>query len=287
MRFNDAKIKSPSLSDNQTALLLVSTLTNEATRQYGAGSMSPSIYDSAWVSMVSRSTSSGTHWLFPECLQYILEQQSEDGGWDSYASQVDGILNTMAALLALICHNSADLAVRNPDLHLTIEKRIVAARASLQDQLQHWDVGSCDHVGFEVLIPALTSFLEAKIGDVFQYPGRNMVLKLRDRKLRNFKPEMMYGKHQLTTLHCLEAFIGQMDFDKIAHHKIGGAILGSPAATSAYMINCTSWDHEAETYLRTVVTQGAGKGSGGVPCAFPTTIFEITWVIHYSKTLQI
>lgn len=270
-----------SADENQDASHLISTLTNEATRQCGAGSMSPSVYDSAWVSMVSRTTNSGTHWIFPECLQYILDTQSPDGGWESYASQVDGILNTVAALLALVCHNSADLNERNPTLYSTIQKRISVAEISLEFQLQKWEVDACDHVGFEVLVPALLSYLEAKTGSEFHFPGKESLLKLNRSKLFRFRPEMMYGKSQMTALHTLEAFVGKLDFDRIAHHKVNGAILGSPAATSAYLMNCTAWDHEAESYLRTVITEGAGKGSGGVPCAFPITIFETTWVCAF------
>lgn len=39
-----------------------------------------------------------------------------------------------------------------------------------------------------------------------------------------------------------------------------------------------TWDDEAEAYLKRVVSIGPGRGSGGVPGAFPTTYFEMTWV---------
>lgn len=67
--------------------------------------MSPSIYDTAWVSIISRITAHGTHWVFPECFQYVLDTQQEDGSWQSYSSQVDGILNTAASLVALMKHS--------------------------------------------------------------------------------------------------------------------------------------------------------------------------------------
>ncbi|CAG8971546.1 hypothetical protein HYALB_00005442 [Hymenoscyphus albidus] len=245
-----------SSNDDQDASLLISTLTNEATRRYGTGSISPSVYDSAWVSMVSRTTSSGTHWLFPECLQYILDTQSPDGGWTSYASQVDGIINTAAALLALGCHDTADLCERNSALYSTIQSRILVAQRTLDFQLQKWDVNACDHVGFEVLVPALLSFLEAKIGVQFAFPGKESLLKLNADKLLGFTPEMMYGESQITALHTLEAFVGSIDFDKVAHHRVNGAILGSPAATAAYFMNCTVWDNESEAYLWLGVYKG-------------------------------
>ncbi|KAL2020340.1 hypothetical protein VTK56DRAFT_8568 [Thermocarpiscus australiensis] len=44
-------------------------------------------------------------------------------------------------------------------------------------------------------------------------------------------------------------------------------------------MNSSVWDDEAEAYLRRVLTQVKGVGRGGVPCAWPTTIFEVSWAI--------
>lgn len=54
--------------------------------------------------------------------------------------------------------------------------------------------------------------------------------------------------------------------------------MASPASTAAYLMNATPWDEEAEMYLRKAVKDGPGKGNGAVPSAFPTPIFEISWV---------
>ncbi|KAF2734802.1 hypothetical protein EJ04DRAFT_534654 [Polyplosphaeria fusca] len=45
-------------------------------------------------------------------------------------------------------------------------------------------------------------------------------------------------------------------------------------------MNATSWDNEAEAYLRMVYSQQASIGKkGGFPSAFPSTLFEISWVL--------
>lgn len=54
--------------------------------------------------MVSKVIDGRRQWLFPDSSQYVLDKQLPDGGWESYASDLDGILNTMAALLAIL-HN--------------------------------------------------------------------------------------------------------------------------------------------------------------------------------------
>ena len=61
---------------------------------------SVAIYDTAWLSTVYRTEYNKPHWLFPKCFEFVLTQQQDDGTWPSYASQVDGILNTLAALVA-------------------------------------------------------------------------------------------------------------------------------------------------------------------------------------------
>jgi hypothetical protein len=76
----------------------------------------------------------------------------------------------------------------------------------------------------------------------------------------------------------LEGFIGLVDFKNLRHQSTLGSMLASPSSTAAYLIHNPIWDQEAEAYLRHVVLKGSGKGSGGVPSTFPTTVFELAWV---------
>ncbi|TGO17822.1 hypothetical protein BTUL_0014g00160 [Botrytis tulipae] len=258
------------------AKFLVGSLANESFRAGGSGSMSTSIYDTAWVSMVSKDVDGVRHWLFPEAFQHIVDAQAKDGSWESYSSQVDGILNTMAALLAFVSHQSANnfsYSVLPPD----IDARILKAQDSLRRQLQTWDVRSCVHVGFEILVPALLGMLE-QYNVVCEFPGRTHLLQLNQEKLSRFQPEIFYKNIQVTALHSLEAFIGAVDFNRIKHHLKNGSIMASPSSTAAYLMNTSTWDNESEIYLRNTIIEGAGKGNGSVPCAFPTTFFEFTWV---------
>lgn len=258
------------------AKFLVGSLANESFRAGGSGSMSTSIYDTAWVSMVSKDVDGVRHWLFPEAFQHIVDAQAKDGSWESYSSQVDGILNTMAALLAFVSHQNADnfsYSVLPPD----IDARILKAQDSLRHQLQTWDVRSCVHVGFEILVPALLRMLE-QYNIVCQFPGRTHLLQLNQEKLSRFQPEIFYENIQVTALHSLEAFIGTIDFNRIKHHLKDGSVMASPSSTAAYLMNTSTWDDESEIYLRNTIIEGAGKGNGSVPCAFPTTFFEFTWV---------
>lgn len=233
-----------------------------------------SIYDTAWLSMIKKP---GGDWLFPESFDYILRTQNMDSGWVSKVSNWDDMLNTLSASIAL------EKRIRE-DKHLTSEtrenlrQRRSHALTYLQKLLDTWDVESCLHVGFEILVPALLRMLD-EYGFQMQFAGRKSLHVLNEEKLKNFDAEaILYGPSQTTVLHSLEAFVGKIDFSRVSHHKVGGSILGSPSATAAYLMNAPTWDNEAERYLQRVIQLGGGSGLGGVPSAFPCEIFELTWV---------
>jgi len=265
---------SQSLED-RTALLL-EQLTTRLDDDHGMGWMSPAVYDTAWLAMVSKSVNGSSIWLFSQCFEYVLDQQQEDGSWPSYASAIDGILNTAASLLCLQKH-CASLLPSECISHDQISLRIDRATLALQRLLDVWDVASTVHVGFEVLVPALLEYIRLE-GVSFTFPDIETLKRFNGEKLKKFKPEYLYGKMQLTALHSLEAFVGKIDFDKVSHHKVKGSFMASPSSTTAYLMNASNWDRDCEDYLRRVADGGPGAGSGGVPSAWPSTTFETTWV---------
>lgn len=96
-----------------------------------------------------------------------MDSQLPDGGWESHGSNDDRILNTMAALLAMIKHKNTQNLDSNEDL-FGLETRIEKVRLSLEECLKHWDVESSVHVGFEMLVPALLRMLETeKVSFIF------------------------------------------------------------------------------------------------------------------------
>ena len=253
---------------------------------YGLGSMTCTIYDTAWIASISKIVSGRPQWLFPSSFSIVLVAQLPDGGWSAHlqecdADEADGILSTMAALYCLCQHAKNPLQL----MHMAGESlpgRIKKAVTRLSAMLQNWRVGDCKAVGFEILAPSLLDLLEEE-GLVFQFPEREHLQILRNQKLARVRPEMLYGSSSSALLHSLEAFHCKKDFsfDRLAHQKVSGSIMASPSATASYLIRCTEWDDEAEAYLRLVVSNGEGKGSGGVPSAYPSTNFELTWVKQF------
>ena len=237
---------------------------------HNLGSATVAIYDTAWMSMVSKVKQGKRHWLFPECFLFLLNTQMPNGGWESYANPEDGLLNTLAALLAMKKHSntsSQEKSVDAPDL----ESRMLMATNYIRESLQCWDVNATVHVGFEVLVPALLSMLEDE-QVTFDFPGKPLL-----EKMEKFDLEVLHI-HPSSLLHSLEAFVGRIKYDKFSHFKAFGSMMGSPASTAAYLMGCSTWDEEAESYLQRVIHEGAGKGEGGAPSVFPMPIFESTWV---------
>jgi len=96
----------------QRAQALINRLHNGHNEKYGFGSMSCAIYDSAWVSQISKVEGGVRKWLFPQCFLYILANQKQDGSWESYSSEIDGILNTAASLLAVWLTNTRSRRIK-------------------------------------------------------------------------------------------------------------------------------------------------------------------------------
>ncbi|KAL9012654.1 MAG: hypothetical protein Q9173_002593 [Seirophora scorigena] len=204
------------------------------------GSFSGAVYDTAWLSMISKGDGERKDPLFPECFAHLLESQQDDGAWGATASQADGILNTLAGLLAL-AHRQRS-SVSGSLNSKSLDWRIERGSSAIQGLLQDWDPSQSLQVGSEILIPSLLRQL--KSFDIhFRFPGHSALMDLHNQKLRKFNPTLVYSAKATTLLHALEAFVGLIDLDQAAHHcsEVSG-ILGSPAATAAYLMNTSIWD---------------------------------------------
>lgn len=269
--FNSAPSIGPSDLDDM-AKALIRRLCADFAYQVPTSSVSQSVYSTAWVSMIPNPSKSIGHWLFPQAFHFILERQLGDGSWSSLESMgdpswdIDHILSTMAALLALLIRRSSKIEV--PD---DIDGRITSASATLRQMLRSWDSTTSDNIGFELLLPAHLEMLE-KYSLSYSFPARPRLMDLYEQRLQREKPESLYGSNPSTLLHCLEGMIGKIDFDRLAHHKAHGGMLCSPSSTAAYLMNTSIWDREAEAYI-----WNSMPDCGAVEVN-PTSLFEITWV---------
>ncbi|RYC62854.1 hypothetical protein CHU98_g3355 [Xylaria longipes] len=251
---------------------LVANLALQCSSNKDFGSMSSSIYDTAWLAMVRKTNGEDVAWLFPECFEFILEDQLPSGGWNCYSTPVDGILNTAAALLALRRH------LKTCPGNIDWLERSTKAEKALSKMLDSLDVDTADQVGFEILIVKHVELLRDE-GVSLETRNFEALRSVRDEKLAMLPPTSVYN-FPSTLYHSLEALIGHIDFDQISRwREPNGSMMGSPSSTASYLMYTSSWDDAAETYLKNVLEYGSGHGNGSVPSAWPSSLFEISWVV--------
>ncbi|KAL8803019.1 MAG: hypothetical protein Q9182_003445 [Xanthomendoza sp. 2 TL-2023] len=239
-------------------------------------SLTGHVYNTAWVSMIRKSSNGVQHWLFPQAFDFVLERQLEDGSWQPLrpsagpghcVRDIDSIVNTLGALVALLFRQETGDGVPED-----LEPRIRQGDAALRKTLQSWDITSSDTVGFELIVPAHLKTLE-KYNLRYDFPARSHLMKIHQQRVGKLSPEYLYGNEPSTLLHSLETMVGQIDFDRLAHHQVHGGIFSSPSSTAAYLMNTSVWSVDAEDYLRKAM------GSGAAPESYPTNIFEISWAV--------
>jgi hypothetical protein len=261
---------------DERARSLVRHLSHRLRNGLLCGSMSVNLYDTAWVSMVIKNVNGERTWLFPSSFELLLNEQLPEGGWDNGSSEFDSVITSLASLLALVEHQKEHPLVTGCSLPQDIDTRIQRAKRWLQERLDEWDLESTDRVGFEILLPSLLRLLTSH-NIVFTFPCLLALMKLNAKKLAMLPSTFLEGPSS-AAIHSLEAFVGVIDFDKIDAQLADGSFMASPAATAAYLIFSTSWNDKAESYLTQVFEHGQGHRSGAFPSAFPSEVFEVSWV---------
>ena len=239
--------------------------------------MTCSIYDTAWMACVSREVAGRRLWWFPNSFSYLLDHVLEQGGWDAEHGDTGSLLNSLMGLYALVLHQEWPYQLC-PVPSSTLPGIIRSTSARVQEALDNWDIAKATEVGFEVLLPTVLELLDQK-GIRFTFPCRDQLLDIRSAKLANIRYECIYNGQLPSIIHSLEAFYNDPDFDydRMRPQAVSGSMLGSPSATTAYLMRCSQWDVEAEAYLNIVLNRGTGLGSGAVPSAYPSNCFELLW----------
>ncbi|KAJ5537187.1 hypothetical protein N7513_010373 [Penicillium frequentans] len=260
------------------ALRLVQDLLQNCDPSYGIGTVTSSVWDTAWVSMLR--SKDGESWAFPECFEYLLKSQASNGGWGNPFRDIEQIYCSLVAILAMKAHLNT-LCEYSEEQWIEIDLRCSRAIQFVKETLPSWSIDNTDDslpVGFELCLPVLLQQLE-KYGLIFNVPGIERINKMREMKLGKIPAETLYGESKLAVSYSLEGFIGHVDFDRINHQKVLGSMSASPASTAVYMMYRSSWDHEAEAYLRQVVNLSINEENRDIPAFYPSTTFETTWVV--------
>ena len=245
---------------------LVHQLITENDPFYGLGFGAPAIYDTAWVSVIAKTTDGQTNWLFPEAFEFLINHQQHDGGWQTTTSDEDGILDTLAALLAVCRHITQQYQMweTNEDL----ENCRARAFYFLETKFTRWSFESKkSDRGFQSKASKLLHLLR---GEGIEFTFHSKIFLMTD------DLEKRTSYRNFSRLAKSERTLTKLDVSQQSQSKIYGSVMASPALTAEYLMSTSKWDDEAEVYLRHVVFAGH---SGGVPTKFPSTILDITSVV--------
>jgi hypothetical protein len=272
----------------ERAKKLVHRIATAVDTDHGFSSMAHSIYDTAWVSMIVKKDGQGSRWLFPECFGFLLKEQNNSGEWSSFKSTdpartpsadilvPDTIIHTLAGLLAL-CIHARVRDCTNGTLPYNMSCRISRAKRWLNAALQQWKVSETTHFGFQLLIPVLLQRLKDEEDISFTFPGEEELWSMYN-TAANMDIEWLYTEKCKVPLLCYEGLLGKLDFARIGHQVSSEGLGALPASTAAYLMYAPTWSNMCEEYLRNVINNGSGRGTGGVASIFPLTTFESSWV---------
>ncbi|KAI0425477.1 Ent-kaurene synthase [Xylaria sp. FL1042] len=232
-----------------------------------------SIYDTAWLSMISKVAGASRFWLFPECFQEIIKQQCSNGEFGAHISEIDKILGTIGALLAMYEHGRTPMNnsyCSSTDLIEKIQKAVVY----LEGKLEFSDVLLTEDPGLGILITSLLGILRDK-GQEVDFAHIYTLAETSHNLMDQMPLKSLNPTSSTALVRYLQALVEKLDFGKISHHIQNGAMLASPSSTAAYLIFSSKWDDQAEAYLRDFVNTGHRP----VPSVFPTRIFDVSWAL--------
>ncbi|KAJ9168447.1 hypothetical protein P3X46_019968 [Hevea brasiliensis] len=230
--------------------------------------LSVSSYDTAWVAMVPSQNSSKQP-LFPQCLNWIMENQQPDGSWAFDPAHPllikDSLSSTLACLLALHKWNVADQLVHK-GLNF-IASNIWAAT----------DKHQRSPLGFDIIFPGMIEHArDMGLNLPFNNSSIEGMLLKRDLEIKSFQVEtnhLAYFAEGLTRLN---------DWQKLMkYQRSNGSLFNSPSATAAALIHLH--DGKCLDYLYSLVK----KFDKAVPTIYPLNIYPRLYMIDNLAKLGI
>ncbi|KAI3468362.1 hypothetical protein Pfo_025025 [Paulownia fortunei] len=267
--FSDHKIRSSknTFSARESPTTRISTITvkcslNNSTdligkirgKINGKVEISPSAYDTAWVAMVPSREYSGDKPCFPECLDWIIENQNPDGSWglqypgDPFLVK-DSLSCTLACLLALRKWNVGQQLVQKG---LEFIRSNAWAAATDKDQLTP--------IGFHIVFPMMINYAnELDLSLPFNQDLLDSMFRYRDSEI----------KRNQNLEYVAEGLGESFNWNNIlTHQRSNGSLFNSPATTAAALIHCQD-NKNCFEYLHSVVK----SFKTWVPTIYPVDIY--------------
>ncbi|KAK7271353.1 hypothetical protein RJT34_27171 [Clitoria ternatea] len=235
--------------------------------------LSVSSYDTAWVAMIPSPTSPHAP-FFPQCLNWLLDNQLSDGSWglrDRHPLLLnDALLSSLACILALKQWSVGEDQI-NKGLQF-IESNIT----SINDEKQQLPIG------FDILFPSLVDHaqilgINLPIGDI----SLEAMIQKKEVELQRGSKSNSEGWRAYLA-YISEGMLKSRDWKTIMkYQRKNGSLFNSPATTAAVFQHLKN--AECLNYLQSVLE----KFGNAVPTVYPLDIYARLCMIDSLERLGI
>ncbi|KEH38225.1 Ent-kaurene synthase [Medicago truncatula] len=267
-------ITSTAKKNKNTATALCFEDTNERIKNmFNKVELSISSYDTAFVAMIPSSTSPHAP-FFPQCLNWLLDNQLVDGSWglpDHHPLLInDALLSTLACILALkqwgIGEDKMNKGLKFIESNLT----------SINDDKQHHPIG------FDIIFPSLIEYAQ-NLGINLPIGAASLeaMIQKRDKELqRGFQSDSEGWKAYLA--YVSEGMLNSLDLNTVLkYQRKNGSLFNSPATTAAAFQHLKNAD--CLSYLQSVLE----KSGNAVPTVYPLDVYARLHMIDSLERLGI
>nr|UZM18091.1 ent-kaurene synthase [Gymnaconitum gymnandrum] len=235
--------------------------------------LSTSSYDTAWVAMVPSLDSSVSPY-FPECLNWILENQHPDGSWGLTQQHPlllkDTLSSTLASILALKRWNIGEDHV-NKGLQF-----ITSNFAAATDEKQR------NPIGFDIIFPGMIEYAQVMgINFPLGQTSLNSVLRKRDMELQRVSTSNSEGR-KLYQAYVAEGLGKSQDWEEVMkYQRKNGSLFNSPSTTAAAAAHLQ--DANCFKYLHSILEEFGNA----VPTTYPLDIYTQLCMVDTLEKLGI
>ncbi|XP_050232952.1 ent-kaur-16-ene synthase, chloroplastic-like [Mercurialis annua] len=232
--------------------------------------LSISFYDTAWVAMVP-SKESKEKPSFPECLEWVMENQQGDGSWchnPSYHPLLvkDYLSSTLACVLAL---------------HKWKVGQSLIKRGLEFIEANYWaatDERQLTPIGFDITFSAMIE-LAKEYGLELSFLSKTLDVLLQKRDSEVARCELEGTEAHLAYL--IEGLGEKYKWEEISKHQSNGSFFNSPSATAAVLF----YNHNPQCY--DYLTTLLKNSDNTVPTTYPSKIYSQLCAIENIQKLGI
>ncbi|KAK9051395.1 hypothetical protein SSX86_028022 [Deinandra increscens subsp. villosa] len=248
----------PHAGQANTTNLTIDTPKERIRKLFNNVELSVSSYDTAWVAMVP-SPNSPKSPCFPECLNWLIDNQLDDGSWGlvnhnhNHLLLKDSLSSTLACIVALKRWNVGEDQI-NKGLCF-IESNLASAT----------DRSQPSPIGFDIIFPGMLEYAK--------HLNINLFSKLKDFSLllheRELEQKRCYPNKMDAYLAYISEGLGSLyDWNMVKKYQMkNGSVFNSPSATAAAFINHQNMG--CLNYLTSLID----KFGNAVPTVYPLNLY--------------